>query len=146
MTPSSNEGHSAWLYMPSGKAGAAVLVIELGASNLAIHLPPSLAAILEILNAARDADAFAGWPPEVRGWRTAEQIAKAVADQSQWSYPVSPGSIRKYIGRIDRAIREAHERQRGDQAGDLDLRVVVRRRALGYKLGMPVQIVRPKPR
>jgi hypothetical protein len=78
------------------------------------------------------------WPPECRGWMTAQLIGELMG-AGEKDYVVSAESVRKYVGRIRKKIRE----QLGEAYAKFD--PFEQTAQLGYRLSIGIELFGPEP-
>jgi hypothetical protein len=131
------------LYVPS-HGGAGILKQSCGDVGMCTKLTPAWVGLLTMMQAARVADAAAGWPEDVQGFRTADALALSIANGDKYAYPLAPASVRKYLRRIQLAVRQVAHHAAGTSAENNQL--FENRRGLGFRLKTPLIIARPEPR
>jgi hypothetical protein len=124
------------LYLPVGVGAPGFLSIPTATGSVTFRLSKQQTNLIVQLVLTRQRQA--SWPPECTGWMTARLIGELMGGGPK-DYVVSPDSIRKYVGRIRKKVRQ----QLGCAYDTFD--PFEHLPLLGYRLAINVELVGPEP-
>ena len=135
----SGSGGQVWaprLYLPAGIEGRGFLIFSQSPSETTlIELTPALVRPILALYAARMAEQ--GLPAPARGWMSALKLAQRVAGQSDNLLPTEEQTLRAYISKINKNVRQAAAR-----SGLVPAPVLIEQRSmLGFRLATDKLVV-----
>lgn len=117
------------LYLPAGRQRRGFLMFSSSPTEEAcIELRPAYVRL--ILALAQAMDDTRRLPPPARGWLSAAQIVKAIADQDDRSIPTEDATIPHYVCEINQLVRD-----KAVKAGWTAIQGLIEKRdRLGYRL------------